>query len=119
MNETQTAAFFNTTNPYSFGSAIVDQNALNAVWFDCHYAIDNNCTSGELADKQWGASSITHNPRITSETEDPVLDNYFNITYTMTGWGAYTVIGAPVSPEFMYYFNQRNPKISYFSLSET
>ena len=72
-----------------------------------------------MADKQWGASSITRNPRITSETEDPLLDNYFNKTYTMTGWGAYNVIGAPVSPEFMYYFNQLNPGISSFTLSET
>lgn len=54
--------FYNKTVEGSFQWNLLDQDALNAAHFGC--SDKTNCTSEELAFKQWGSYEITNNPRI-------------------------------------------------------
>ena len=58
------------------------------------------CTAEELANKQWGSSSVTLNPLFIG----PDADKYFPKTWTISKWGnEYITIGAPIPLEFKYY----------------
>ena len=74
-------------------------NEQNADHYECT-GTDTiaNCTAAQLANKQWGSSSITHNP--------PYNDGeYFSESYTMADWGTYPSV-VTVAPEFMFYYQQ-------------
>ena len=70
-----------------------------------------NCSSVELATKQWGASYITENPQIIDEAYTPKSD-------TISTWGNWSTPGAPVPPEFYHYSVASNPHPP-LSLNET
>jgi hypothetical protein len=72
---------------------------LNAVHFGC--AEKTNCTSDELAFKQWGSYSITNNPRIYITTT-----NYMPQTRTLYGWStnsSWPIEGVEEPMEYAYY----------------
>ena len=71
-------------------------NEENAKHYDCTDTL--NCTAPQLADKQWGSSSITHDPKYDD-------DDFFGVSYTMADWGTYPSV-VTVAPEFMFYYQQ-------------
>lgn len=87
----------------SFATAVIDQNGLNAVHWNCSGFV--NCTSEELANLQWGSSDVTYRPRFFG----PDASNYFPKSYTINKWGIYKVPGVTVALEFKYYqsFNKQ------------
>ena len=61
-------AFFDTSDEDSFGSAINLFNSLISVKYAC--SNEYNCTSEELANKQWGTSYISRHPLYYGEYAD-------------------------------------------------
>lgn len=61
-----------------------------------------NCTSGQLALKQWGESAITFNPLY-------VVDSFTAVTKTMANWGDFLIPFLPQAPEYSYYQIQTRP----------
>lgn len=78
-----------------------------AEWFNCmsDYSKppdEQNCTSIELANLQWGSSYVTLNPGMNKVANTPT-NTYLPKTDTMADWGPNKVPGMAKAPEFSYY----------------
>lgn len=58
--------------------------------------VPDNCTSDQLATKQWGSSVITLDPLYSN-------DNYTKAGVSMANWGAFLIPALPQAPEYGYY----------------
>lgn len=58
--------------------------------------IPTNCSSYQLAAKQWGSSVVTLDPSYSNE-------QFTKPTMTMSNWGDYIIPALPQAPEYGYY----------------
>ena len=110
MDADQVAAFYdtsppaNSSAPESFGYALSE--AVGGISVQAGCLQQTNCSSVELATKQWGASYITLNPQIIDDAYTPISDTISGVAGV---WGNWTTPGAPVPPEFYHYSEAANP----------
>ena len=64
-------SLFDTSDPLSLGSSIINQQEVIAEFYECQNL--KNCSDYELAYMQWGESYVTHNPVYTSESSNHSL----------------------------------------------
>ena len=93
-------AFFDQSDPNSFGGLIAQENGLNSVRYSCKD--ETNCTGAELANLQWGSSYVTMHPRNVGKE----ASIYFPKSYTISKWGNFSTAGAPIALEFKWYQQQ-------------
>ena len=113
MNSTQLNQFYNSTNPdnstnETFGYWLAKTLQDMSQQFNCSNT--TNCSSNELALKQWGSSYITRNGQIYDSVYTPRKNS-------ITNWGQYPTPGAPIHPEFYYYAIQTGS--GFYPLNET
>jgi len=82
----------------TFGTVLKSVNEQNFDHFKCAINIQSpaNCSSDELALRQWGGSEITYNPSIN------VLA-YTIPSLSIAEWGDPATIGVSVAPEYFFY----------------
>lgn len=86
LNETQYDLLFDINNATSFGGVLAKINQDLSTHYDCIEGdfVKGNCSSDQLALKQWGQSAITLNPMY-------LVDEWNKVSTTMTEWGNFLI----------------------------
>jgi len=105
LNETQYDSLFNNvSDAASFGGVLAAINQNVSTHYNCTDGdlVPDNCTSTQLAAKQWGSSVCTLDPVIPNEM-------YTKDSISMANWGNFKIEALPQAPEYAFYVTITHP----------